>query len=101
MEIKTRESWIQSGKTFCQFTAPGDFVDREIVEFFMATQPPVHVTSDFLQAGFEKERLYDLSKGRFRSTFPTFVREKGSWVYRGECFLGETSEPPRKLKLVV
>lgn len=83
--VKTYAGWgaFQSLEDYLQ---PGDRVDNEMYEHFLNVLPPLTNTSNMLQVS----EPYDHIDGR--GIYCTFVFEEGCWVYKGNCFRGDTTD---------
>ena len=91
MKHITKEAW---NGFFNRTAEPGDTVDQEIIHEMLNAQPPARVGDGYLQPGGVCARISD-GKGRNRPTYMTFQKtQAGVWVYRGTCFLGETTHHP-------
>lgn len=88
----TYADWEAAGD-FMKAAHPGDFVEERIVEEFLNSVPPASHRAGYIQSGEPYSHREDPRSGRFRATYPTFQKEGYNWIYRGCCFLGNTTEP--------
>ena len=98
--IKTMSGWEDSdADSFMDYCNPGDFVDDDIVDYFLNVVPPVTFEAGFVQCGEAISHKPDPDKeGRYRATYATFVQEGDGWKFCGECFAGQTESRREKLK---
>jgi len=94
-QIKTMDMWNGSGLSFDEFAMPGDKVDGEIVDYFLNVLPPITNQSCLMQCS-EPCCHVDDGEGHWRATYTTFAFEKGTWIYKGECFAGKTEHKARR-----
>lgn len=95
-EIKTMESWSNSGLSFDEYCFPGDVVAEDIVDYFVNVVPPATLRYDCVQAGEEHNTERDES-GKFRATYPTFSKiGDGKHRFDGYCFKGENKNRVEK-----
>lgn len=89
MSIKRFKDWPEK-LSISQYLQVGDVVDKEMYEHFLNGLPPQYNYSAFLQAGGACDTFN--VDGVLKSTYLTFVKDGDSdnWVFKGECFLGET-----------
>lgn len=86
--MKTMEDWQKSDALyFDEFVNVGDIVGEDVIDYFRNSVPPIIDKKYILQAGDP----YSTVNGK--STYTTFTKEDEGWVYRGNCFKGETKEP--------
>ena len=95
--VKTYQGWIGSGiSDFTDYCFPGDTVDREMVDCFVNSVPPLMRRESCTQGGEPKGPEKDPVSGQWRNTYLTFSRKTSSlWRYDGECFRGENSNRAR------
>lgn len=84
---------LEAAGDFNKAAHPGDYVEDRIVDDMRDLFPPVKMERGFLQAGEPYSHEFDPEAGRWRSTFPTFIKEGKNWKYCGNCFIGKTTEP--------
>ncbi len=91
--VKTYSGWIGSGiSDFTNYCFPGDIVDREMVDAFVNSVPPLMMRDSCTQAGEPYGMERDLMSGLWRNTYLTFSRKTSAlWKYDGECFKGENN----------
>lgn len=92
-EIKSMADWSDSGlENFDDFFFPGDKVAEDVVEYYTDIMPPVTLSRKLVQAGEACDTLPESKDpgARWRNTYMTFAVKDGSWVYVGNCFIGET-----------
>jgi len=75
----------------------GDLVSEAVVEDLMNMMPPACMRSDCSQLGEPHSHREDPETGKYRATYATFKRVRGSWpdgiwAYCGNCFRGENVE---------
>lgn len=77
--IKTYEEWSKSEKPLSEFLTVGDYVDDDIVNFFLECLPPLVWTDKTIQQG----EAHDLCDGEF--TYSTLLNKKdgSGWFYAG------------------
>lgn len=85
--IKTMQEWNSRKCRFLEYVQPGDYVDEEIVNYFLGVVPPLHYSVDnILQVG-EAADVDDY--GRLTYTTFYFVRQNtrnekiNQWQYVG------------------
>lgn len=93
----TMKDW-EAARDFDQAAKPGDIVEEAIVWEFLNCLPPVVNWSHLMQCGEPHSHELDPATGRWRATYATFHRTADGWVYCGNCFAGETTEPAKKKK---
>lgn len=82
---------------YCDALDEGDYVEAEVVEYFMNCIPPACYRSDCAQIGEAYNSIPD-STGNFRSTFMTFKRyDSNTWEFCGYCFIGENVAPKNNI----
>ena len=96
-KIVTMKDW-EAARSFDEAAKPGDLVEVEIVEEFLNCLPPVVNWSHLMQCGEPHSHEPDPETGRWRATYATFHRTEDGWVYCGNCFAGEITEPTKKNK---
>ncbi|OMG48372.1 hypothetical protein BK140_16910 [Paenibacillus macerans] len=62
-------------------------VDKETVEHFLNIAPPAYWSANLIQMGAPHDHVNG------KATYPTLVLTFEGWVYRGNCFRGETIAP--------
>ena len=86
-QVKENKDWKED---FNKDFQAGDFVAKEIVDYFLIVLPPRNACPGYLQVGEPYNHVPDGS-GRCRATYNTFTEEAaGIWKYCGHCFAGET-----------
>ena len=75
----------------------GDLVTAEVVTNAMNVLPPAAMRLSCAQVGEPYSHRLDPLTGKLRATYATFRClegdfNAGTWEYRGNCFLGETTE---------
>ncbi len=75
----------------------GDYVNQEVVDYFMELLPPACMSMSCSQIGEPYTHRQDPDTGKLRATYDTFKRVAGKypnciWQYCGDCFRGETSK---------
>jgi len=84
---KTMEDWHNStANYFEKFCKPGDIVDRDIVDYFVNSLPPVTYREHFVQAGEPYSHRIDPEDKICKATYTTFEKGEEYWIYRGNCF---------------
>lgn len=96
-KIVTMKDW-EAARSFDRAANPGDMVEDAIVEQFRNCLPPVTDWSTLMQCGEPYSHEIDPATGRCRATYTTFNRTDEGWVYCGNCFAGEITEPKNKEK---
>lgn len=91
-KLVTMADWIEA-RTFERAARPGDAVIPEIVDHFLNDLPPATHRESLIQCGEPYDHQRDPKTGRYKPTFATFHKEDGQWVYCGNCFIGEITEP--------
>jgi hypothetical protein len=76
--------WHQSQKLMDEYLKPGDVVDEEIYSYFLNAMPPAFMSSKLIQIG----EPYDHVNGK--ATFSTLQLGPEGWIYRGNCYRGES-----------
>ena len=94
-KLVTMEDW-KAARYFSEAAAPGDLVEEAIVEEFLFCLPPVTNRRNLMQCGEPYSHEPDPETGRWRATYATFHRTEEGWVYCGNCFAGEITEPKNK-----
>lgn len=90
----TYADWEAAGD-FNKAAKPGDYVEERIVDEMRDCLPPASMKAGYLQVGEPYSHEYDPRSNRWRPTFGTFVKSGPRWIYCGNCFLNDTTEPPR------
>lgn len=90
--MKTLKGWPKEDN-FKDYVQPGDEVDEAMVDHFMNILPPRRMSYGYLQVGEPENQRKD-KDGRWKSTYATFQKEAGKWIYKGCCFSGETVHRP-------
>jgi len=81
--LKTYKGWKESNFTrIYDYLNIGDEVDEEMIDYFRDIMPPIIMNFCMLQVG----ELADHIGGK--ATYMTFVKEKGRWIYKGDCVRG-------------
>lgn len=93
----TMKDW-EAARSFDRAANPGDLVEVAIVEEFLNCLPPVVNRSHLMQCGEPYSHELDPETDRWRATYTTFHRTEEGWVYCGNCFAGEFTEPAKKNK---
>ena len=89
-EIKTLKGWNNSKfNTFEKYCKPGDIVDKDIVDYFLNSLPPISLREYYVQAGGAFDYILDKEDNLVKPTYTTFEKEDGKWVYKGNCFKGK------------
>lgn len=91
----TMKDW-EAAESFEKAASPGDLVEEAIVWEFLNCLPPVTNRSHLMQCGEPYSHELDPETKRWRGTFATFHRTHEGWVYCGNCFAGEITEPKNK-----
>ncbi|MEC0167375.1 hypothetical protein [Paenibacillus graminis] len=79
--MKTYKDWTGSLSTYLQI---GDLVDEAMADHFVEVMPPITFDGQLIQMGEPHHHVGE------RATYPTLERSPKGWVYRGNCFQGET-----------
>lgn len=95
--IKTLETWRESGlRKFEDYVRPGDVVSGDLVDYFRNCLTPASDRPGYMQMGEPYDRAYDTKTKHMRATYMTFEKQgRKSWVYLGNCFMGETEDMSR------
>ena len=83
--LKTFANW--NTRTLDEYLMIGDTVDEELVDHLVNALPPITYNYLCVQIG----GACDYVNGK--STFTTFAKENGEWVYKGECHKGMIRRP--------
>lgn len=98
---KTMKDWHESKiGSFDQFCKPGDIVGEDIVNEFLNSVPPVTHYETFIQAGEPYSHELDIEDNKFKATYTTFEKEKGHWIYKGNCFKNKNMDQTYKLPYI-
>lgn len=85
--MKTYKQWLDTETiNFMDFVEPGDEVDHEMVDYFMNSVTPRHMSDGLLVVGTPIRDILD-NDGKWRPTYITFMKENDSWIYKGLCFI--------------
>lgn len=85
----TKKAWDSSHQDFTSWANVGDIVDEETVQHFRDCVSPIAYDAMYLQCGEPYTHETNPKTGKWEPAFITFVRELGSWVYKGICFYRE------------
>jgi len=100
-DVKTLKGWHDSGiSSFDKYFSKGDIVAEEVVDHFMDCLPPASFTGHCSQMGEAQSSRYDDQSDKYRTTYMTFSKDTGAWVYCGNCFRGEVEERGKELQIV-
>lgn len=89
--MKTLKGWMKTEDNFKDYVQPGDEVDEAMVDHFMNALPPRNLSYGYMQCGEPISQDKD-KNGKLKTTWLTFEKEGGRWIYRGCCFAGETED---------
>lgn len=102
-EIKTMEGLDkfakESGKErITDYLQVGDAVSEDMINHFMNIMPPRSMAYGYLQVGEPYSDALNPQTGKMEATYMTFAvdSETGNYTYRGNCFAGESVEPPKE-----
>lgn len=79
--MKTYKNWNGSLSDYLQ---PGDVVDEAMADYFVEVMPPITFSGRLIQMGEPHHHVGE------RAVYPTLEQTPQGWVYRGNCFYGET-----------
>ena len=96
-EIKTMSGWdvfaTETGKhSFDDYCRPGDQIEEDMYDHFLNILPPRTMQGGYFQVGEPADSRKDPKSGKFRATYPTFVRNRAGFFCLGNCFSGETED---------
>lgn len=90
--MKTYKGWHESNaKTIDEYLIIGDEVDEEMIDYFRDILPPKTSNMFMLQVGEPCDHVNG------KATYITFVKQNSKWIYRGECFKGESGIDGRNI----
>ncbi|MEC0167374.1 hypothetical protein [Paenibacillus graminis] len=87
--MKTLEGWEAAEIPLDEYLQVGDVVDEGIYNHFINVLPPLTLTDRLVQISEPTDTVDG------RNTYPTLERNDQRWVYRGDCYRGETVERKR------
>lgn len=82
--MKTFENWKGN---LSDYLTIGDEVDEDMVDHFVNVLPPASWRADLVQIGEPHSHVAG------RATYPTLHKKEGRWLYAGNCFRGESTQP--------
>lgn len=85
MSIKRFDDWTTG--SFYSYLEVGDQVDEGFYDYFINTLPPRTMRATLVQMG----EPYSHIDGK--PTFATLSKEDGVWIYKGNCFAGQSLMP--------
>ncbi|MEK5163176.1 hypothetical protein NYE69_12665 [Paenibacillus sp. FSL R5-0527] len=90
MAVKTFAEWKAEWKGdldefLKEYLQVGDVVDEETVEIFLNLVPPAYWSDNLIQMGLPHDNVNG------KATYATLELTAEGWVYRGNCFRGETT----------
>ena len=89
LKIYTNDDWAND-KYFNP--AVGQEVEKDIVDYFLYSLPPVFDSRTILQAGEAKGSCYNKETDDYEYTYTTFKKENDKWFYCGNCIKGHCNE---------
>lgn len=81
--VKTYADWTGD---FDKYAKPGDRVDEELFDYFLNVLPPECYLPG---GGFQVGEPYSTFQGK--STYATFLRVPGGFIYAGHCHYRDTT----------
>ena len=92
-EIKTMAGWHEfaeaTGKHgFDDYCHPWDQIDEDVYDNFLNILLPRIMQAGYFQVGEPTDDRKDPKTGKFRATYPTFIRDRAGFFYLGSCFAG-------------
>ena len=85
--MKTKQQWDESQQDLGAFVKIGDAVDEEMADYFLCVLPPACMSGGIIQIGEPNDHVNG------RATFATIKQTPQGWVYCGNCYRGQTTEP--------